>query len=406
MFQAFLIGANFPWVDCGHDFGPRPVGWGTALHPWAQVSEDLRQLRTLGVRVVRWWILAGGVNYPVGGSIEEVANVVRRRGLTVGYRFKPGESPPALGEAFVRDFEALCMACESAGVQLMPSLLSFEWFMRAKGRSRGRRDLVFGDGMYDQTLAFVARFLDATLEPLLSVTARHLDAIFAWDVINEPDWVVTGGPSNLARKLVSAAEMNLLLASAIERIVQSGACATVGFKQLAPAWLAPQTVRLMQNQASQGRYVHQLHHYPTLVTDRKLPPVSASPIRPCIVGEFPSAQGSRFGGLLSGSLHPTNWVFGDREARDSERDPHAYLRGRLSLIQQRGYDGAFVWATPPAWLQRRDSLARGNRPSSDVRVTWGDRQREQVRAFASAQGEWPGPDSPTGDSGPEREPRV
>ena len=65
---AVLVGINHPWVKCGHDFGPRPPAWGgdRAERDFGEIERELSAWRELGVRVSRFWVLGGGVNYPVG----------------------------------------------------------------------------------------------------------------------------------------------------------------------------------------------------------------------------------------------------------------------------------------------------------------------------------------------------
>ena len=66
--MSFFVGLSHPWVRCGHDFGPRPPPWqGVGPTDWGAVEAELRRWReAAGVRWSRWWLLAGGVNYPVG----------------------------------------------------------------------------------------------------------------------------------------------------------------------------------------------------------------------------------------------------------------------------------------------------------------------------------------------------
>ncbi|HJL18396.1 MAG TPA: hypothetical protein RMH99_22220, partial [Sandaracinaceae bacterium LLY-WYZ-13_1] len=150
--MSFSVGANFPWVTCGHDFGPRPVAWaGAPPTDWAAVEAELRALRRLGVSLVRWWLLAGGVNYPVGTPAEAVARRVPfdppapwwapwrrgRRRRPALERWAPTGPPPALPRAFLDDVERLLAAAARAGVRLVPSLLSFELLLPIRDHRGG-----------------------------------------------------------------------------------------------------------------------------------------------------------------------------------------------------------------------------------------------------------------------------
>jgi hypothetical protein len=372
----FIVGANFPWIDCGWDFGPPPPGFTrTPARDWGQVERDLRELRALGITVVRWWVLAGGVNYPVGQRIETIATPVRSwLGKQTAWQLASNVALPSLPEGFLSDFARLCQAATNAGVSLLPSLLSFEWFDRVRGASRGRAPLVFGREGEPYRLA-IDRFLDAVLDPLLATSRSHRHAIYAWEVVNEPDWVVRGGPLNLSvHKSVAPWHMGALLFLASQRIMHAGFRATVGFKQANPGWVQPYFWDFLKRAEERGSYVHQLHHYPTLVSDRTLAQAQKSPIRAVLVGEFPTGDARAL----------TNERWADPGLR--EQDPEQYLARRLELIRQKGYGGAFLWASEPAWIKAR-RVANGGEREPDPRVRWSLRQQLQVRAFSESLGE-------------------
>ena len=69
----FTLGVNYPWVNCGRDFG---VG----RHNFSEVEREFAQLHTLGITVARFWILAGGVNYPVDEEIQAYGEIVPVQG--------------------------------------------------------------------------------------------------------------------------------------------------------------------------------------------------------------------------------------------------------------------------------------------------------------------------------------
>src|SRR5690606_17836726 len=233
---------------------------------------------------------------------------------------------------------------------------------RYRAPSRGRAPLVFGPRGGEG--AQVERFLRATLAPLLDVSQSRRDAIYAWEVINEPDWVVRGGPLNpTVKKTVSARDMNGLLRAAVERTIEAGFTATIGFKQTGPRWLFPELRAFLDGAARRGEYMHPLHHYPNVMFQRRLPPASASPRGNVFVGEFPTSNVQSL----------TNGCWAD--AGLAENDPERYLERRLALIRAQGYRGAFLWSTEPAWLKER-RLARGGEYEADSRVRFGDSQRE------------------------------
>lgn len=366
--MSFTVGLNVPWIECGHDFGPRPPEWsGAPPTDWGRLERELAEARAAGIDVVRFWLLAGGVNYPVGRDPDDV--FARR-----GERFVLRNEVPELPDAFLRDFEALLRACASSGVRLVPVLCSFELFfpMERQGHrvvSGGRGAIALGE-QDDEAADRVRAFLDATLRPLLEVARPRAEHLEAFEVCNEPDWVVRGGPLHVRLhgrriermpKTVSAHAMSALIEDAVDRIVDAGLVATVGFKQHAPRWLRASTGERLASLARQGRYLHQLHYYPSLHEPLPLPPASRSPYGPIVVGEMPLAPGRWLDPFFMRWLDggPTRWAI--------EADPHRYLEQRLELVASRGYAGAWLWS------------AHG----TDAASAWGPSQRAQVRRFVA-----------------------
>ncbi len=320
------LGVNFPWVACGHDFGPRPPAWaGAKPTDWAAIEGELRALRALGLRVARWWVLAGGVNYPCGVDPASIA-VRERWGFGLPRRAErwvfPGPPPP-LPRAFLEDFERLLGACAASGVALWPSLVSFEAFLPIEVQtggvtSRGRAELVLHPG-----------FFDATLEPLLDVCERWRGAVRAFEVVNEPHWA-------LSPAWVDAARMSRFVAEGAERIARRGIAASVGFFDAAATWLSAEAKGRLRRLAARGRYVHQHHHYPAADRHTTLPPAWQSAVRPVWLGEVPTSRRGRW-----------------RDAGLAEGDDARYLARRLERIEALGYEGALLWA----W-RARDAHAR------------------------------------------------
>lgn len=344
----FVLGANYPWVSCGHDFGPKPPAWaGAGRTDWKTVRRDFEELAELGLSVVRYWLLAGGVNYPVGRDPDEYALRIPFRELgaerTTALRFEPWGAPPALPRAFLDDFECLLEACRAAGVRLLPSLISFELFLpitpHVGGPASGGRG-AFVLGRHQRA------FFDGVLEPLLDVCERHRDALFAFEVMNEPDWVAL--PAEGERPLAPTDALAAFLVEGARRIARRGLLSTIGFCHARPSWLPEQARFALAALASRGRYLHQRHHYPREDLSMRLPPASTSAVEPCLLGELPTAQHARW-------ADPELWA--------SECEPERYLEARIALAKERGYVGALVWA------------CRANDPHS----RWDARVRAQVK---------------------------
>lgn len=352
--MSFVLGANYPWLRCGHDFGPRPPAWaGAGPTDWAQVRRDFEALSDLGLSVVRFWLLAGGVNYPVGRNpfaiaarVPFVDRLSRRSPWHDAERLEPRAEPPPLPSAFLDDFARLLTICRETGVRLLPSLLSFELFFPLVAQpggpvSGGRSAFVLGN---NQSL-----FFDRVLEPLLDLGVAHQDALFAFEVMNEPDWPVLGlderGPTTPALAL------SRFLADGATRIARRGLLGTIGFCHAHPTWLTAEASATLTQLATEGAYLHQRHFYPREDLGMRLAQADASITSPCLLGELPSAQSGR-------------WA--DPELWSTESDPERYLEARIALAQERGYAGALIWGCR----------------SEDPHSRWDARVRAQLRRAA------------------------
>lgn len=348
------LGINFPWVTCGHDFGPRPPPWAAAPPTdWGAVEAELTELRGLGLEVVRWWIFGNGVNLPCG---VDPSTIARRRPFGRGFprhaeRWVPDRALPRLSLAFLDDLERLLDACARSGVALWPSLVSFEVFLPIDDQVGGVTSQ--GRGLF----AFAPEFFDTVLEPILEVAERHRSAIAAFEVANEPGWALVPGWKR-ARfgdhpPWTTPAALGAFLVEGARRVARRGLRASVGFLHAAAPWLPPSDRSTLRHLAERGAYVHQIHHYPSVTGIRYLPAAERSPILPCWVGEVSTSRAGRWAG--SGL---------------AEDDPESFLSARLRLIEELGYEGALLWA------QRAD----------DPHVGWDEVTKAQVRAMGSVAG--------------------
>ena len=167
-------GVNYPWRHYGGDFGP--TVWGSrhgiaAAH--VEVARDLHAMAASGVEVVRWFLFADA-----------------RGGISID----PRGLPTGLADDTLDDLDALCVLALDAGVQLVLVLfdhtLAFHPTDAAGARVGGHRAwLAEPEGQ--------SRVLDALVGPLArryGTRGSHAElgrAVFAWDLLNEPDWLVT-----------------------------------------------------------------------------------------------------------------------------------------------------------------------------------------------------------------------
>ncbi len=335
------VGVNYPWFDYGWDFGLGPPSWraGRRTPRWYdEIDRDLRQLQDIGVSVVRWFILADGLTYGTGDDAPRVRGWARRR-----WRF----DPPPLDRAILAHFSELLarFAATSSGaaphIQLLPVFIDFLFCQpgvlpvmapEAPGSSnmvphrgwvkQGRADAVANDNKR-------ARFLDNALGPLLEASQHYPAVIYAWELINEPDWVTEGWSPNPQREpRVAESSMQAFIEEGSERIRRAGFRPTVGFGSAA-------TLRRCGVVAD----VSQFHHYPdgTATLDRH-------EFDCCIVGEFATAATDVWPDLI---------------------DTGQTVLNRLRLAESRGYSLALPWAFR----------------SQDRHTTWSSEVERDVRAF-------------------------
>ena len=151
--------------------------------------------------------------------------------------------------------------------------------------------------------------------------------------------------------------MESFILKGIRRIANAGLRGTVGFHSSDVPWMSTEGIAELQSHAKRGHYIHQHHHYPVAYGRHTLPHANTSPIRPCLLGEFPTAMGTP-------SIENIRWR--DKLLRETESHPDGYLQARLSLIEEYGYDGAMFWGIN----------------STDNRSSFNATQQKQIRAFA------------------------
>eukprot|EP00727_Mastigamoeba_balamuthi_P002613 m51a1_g12349 putative non-processive endoglucanase (705) ;mRNA; f:536099-540417 len=152
------------------------VGVNYAQHSWAQgwmtdfmddnwdskfeaMKRELSEIRSKGARVVRWWIFANSGILP-----ESCWN---------------GPLFAALPAHYADHVEAGINYAHSIGLMVYPALMSFDW-----GRGSEHRHLeIFTDSAARQS------WISNALAPIVE-RLRNNAGVFAWDLMNEPEWIV------------------------------------------------------------------------------------------------------------------------------------------------------------------------------------------------------------------------
>jgi hypothetical protein len=315
-------GVNYPWLSYGWDFGPAPPGWRSGNDPaWVpRIGQHLRHMAALGISVIRWFILGDGLTYGTGPDAPTLDRFAARD--RAGWRF----APPALAREFQEHFEALLQsfAAQSAvphPVRLLPVLVDYKfcepgiWPVAKEDPAlrQGAPDVGWVKGGRAEAItANRRRFIEEVLGPLLRLSSGYRDAIYAWDVFNEPEWVTNGWhPDRRNDHPVNESQMRAFLEDSMSAIRQAGFKSTVGFSVI-------ETIR----QARLYADINQFHHYTDGSRFLERNPFDAR--HPGIIGEFAT------------STAEDTWP----ELRQRSQR----ILERLRLAESQGYVLALAWS--------------------------------------------------------------
>ncbi len=170
--EQFSYGLNYAWKNYSGDFGGIS-GWakkGVASDPDAYEAE-LVDMAEHGIEVVRWWV------WP--------------EFWTDAITFTADGTPNPLGQAAIDDGLKALELADKAGVRIMFCLFSFDGFRPTRESygitMTGYRDIVIDDA---KRAALMNNIVKPFAEALQN--SPHSDHLHSWDVINEPEWAVTG----------------------------------------------------------------------------------------------------------------------------------------------------------------------------------------------------------------------
>jgi hypothetical protein len=155
------------------------------------------------------------------------------------------------------------------------------------------------------------QLLDQVFDPLLTASRNHSSAIYAWELINEPEWITNGwNPGGATNLPVDEGSMRAFLDEGTARIRAAGLKSTIGFATI-------DTLR----KTGITTEINQFHHYPG--GKKKLERSVFDPQYPGIVGEFASAPSDRWPELQENDQSVLN---------------------RLRLADAQGYPLAIPWS--------------------------------------------------------------
>jgi hypothetical protein len=253
----FTVGANLPWIAYGGDFGAnawRPAG---GLHTRIdELARALDRTAMAGVRRIRWFMLCDG------------------RG---GIRFASDGAPLGLDDSFFPDVDAALAAASDRGIEIMFVLLDFLWSAPARMVEHvqlgGRVDVL-------RHAAKRTALLEYILAPILE-RYGHSPQIFAWDIINEPEWTTCGLGARRRRLCIPLDTMREFVRDGAALVHQhTRQAVTVG--SAAAHWL--------DAWRDLGLDFYQAHWYDHLEGRAPLarPVQDLALDRPVLLGEFPS----------------------------------------------------------------------------------------------------------------------
>ncbi len=319
------VGVNYPWLDYGWDFGTPPPDWRSGDPRWvARIDSDLARFKQIGISVVRWFILGDGLTYGIGNDAPQFDS---GSGL---WNFRP----PDLNQEFLGHFETLLqrfMASNAKSpppVLLMPVIVDFHFCepgiyaveqifsLDAQATSPDKGFIKQGRAQAINDSTKQTDFLQRALQPLLQVAAKsYQSTIYAWDLINEPEWVTNNWHPHGAKNLpIEEDSMKAFIEDGKSMVRSFNFKPTIGFNRI-------ETLKTANINAD----INQFHFYTE--NKRKLPAHNFSPQFPGIVGEF--------------STSPTKdqWP-------DLKPDAQTVLE-RLKFIAKQKYGLALPWSFNP-----------------------------------------------------------
>jgi hypothetical protein len=170
--RRFMYGTNWAWLDFGGDFGG-VSSWGMpgVAKDSAAYAKAMAAMKAGGVNVIRWWM------FP--------------RFFTDSISFGSDDAPSGIGGSLVADIHKALEIAEQQGVFIMLTLFSFDSFAPTEMESgiyvRGLQPMIVDPArrqkLLQNLIVPVAKAVEAS---------THKKRMIAWDIINEPEWAMTG----------------------------------------------------------------------------------------------------------------------------------------------------------------------------------------------------------------------
>lgn len=278
------------------------------------IEQDLDFFKSMGVNAVRWWLLADGNLYGTG-SDTPILNTTDNK-----WHF----SPPLLDPHYKKikeDLDLILSIFEQKGMYIIPSLLDFKAFYQGMTVDKcivkqGRADLILDTTKRDF-------FIKNVFKALLDVSVKYKDIIYAWEVLNEPEWPVKDG-------IVTQNQMIDFLYACINFVNTYKNTDGTNMFNSTIGWAYAKDIIGWNLRPTPylGVTLHQFHYYP-YPGSPQLPLYSTLP-HPCIVGEYQSQH------IENPCKNTYNW-------KELPIDKQTVYY-KIKLINSYGYPAGFIWA--------------------------------------------------------------
>lgn len=164
----FLLGANYPWLNYGHDFGCN--AWGCdGVSTGGAYDANFADMNSQGVHVARWFVFAD---------------------LRAGITFAPDGTPTGVQQQVYDDLDAALAIASAHNVYL--NLVLFDFYMLKPAQVVSGVQL-FGRSDLMTDPAKRTALLDNVVTPVLT-RYKNQPYVLAWEVMNEPEWVISDLP--------------------------------------------------------------------------------------------------------------------------------------------------------------------------------------------------------------------
>ncbi len=290
----FMAGANYPWYHYGHDFGLVTV-WGhdgvSSPKSNEKIDAQLADMATHGIHVTRWWLFGDGRASP---EFDDTGRVT------------------GFDQHFYQDMDAALDLLKKHNIHVVFVLFDFDI---------AGRDTTPGNGVQEgghvgliSDLQLRQSFLDKALIPIIEKYGTHPN-ILAWEVINEPEWVMNIPDGDTESRLnldkVSPETMKDFAKSVVDVIHSKQPSAMVTLGSAKRKWM---TQYWVNNELKLNFYQYHYYDYMESEDPFDVPYSDLRLDKPVIVGEFPS----------KGSIHT--------------------LTEFLDTFLNKGYSGAWAWS--------------------------------------------------------------